>query len=85
MPAMSRGDRFTRARGVRVPDGLWDAYGAVCERRGVTRSEDLLAHVRRMVQRYGTDTERSQAHEADEELTQRRGRAGRPPKTAQST
>lgn len=77
---MNRVDRFTRVRGVRVPDALWEAYGAVCERRGTSRSEDLLAYMRRAVSRHGTDAERALAQEAERELSERRGRAGRPPK-----
>ena len=70
---MADGDH-TRARPVRVPQDLWDAYGALCERLGRNRTSDLLDHMRRMIKRHGTDEERALLARAEDELAKRRAR-----------
>lgn len=42
-------------RAVRVIRGVWDIYAAVCDEQGVTPSDDLRAHMRRVITDHGTD------------------------------
>lgn len=39
----------TPNRVIRVEDGLWSDYTAACEEEGITRSDDLRAHMLRKV------------------------------------
>lgn len=67
---------------IRVPRTMWKAYGNVCERLGVNRTEDLLAHMRRQINSHGDETDLALLAEAEEELKVRRARkGGRPRKT----
>ncbi len=47
MPRIARGRQPTRA--IRVPDALWADYDAACEALGLSRSEDLVAHMEQRV------------------------------------
>lgn len=68
---------------IRVPRSMWAAYGRVCERLGRDRTEDLLAHMRKLIEILGDDTDRADLAAADAELTERRARkGGRPRKSA---
>jgi hypothetical protein len=67
---------------VRMPRAMWAAYGRVCERLGRERSDDLIEHVRRQIERHGDDADRAALAAADAELAERRRRkGGRPRKT----
>lgn len=69
----------------RAPMPLWEAYETVVKRvYGRSRSEDLIAHIRRTIQRHGTEEEKQLLAEADAEIAERLARkhAGRPPKQA---
>ncbi|MEV6445974.1 hypothetical protein [Amycolatopsis sp. NPDC051716] len=71
----------TKPRQFRVPEPLWTAYDNVCQRLGVTRAEDLNAHIRSTVEEHGDDVDRALLAEAEAELAERRARkGGRPPK-----
>lgn len=65
---------------LRVPQGLWDAYDRVCERLGLGRTEDILAHIRRQVAEHGDDADRAALAAADAELAERRARKGGRPR-----
>ena len=39
----------TPNRAIRIDDELWRDYGAACEDEGITRSDDLRAHMLRKV------------------------------------
>lgn len=41
----------TKARNIRVPDDLWDAFKSLAEERGTTASAEVVAFVRRYVRR----------------------------------
>lgn len=76
----------TRARPIRVPNALWNAYGRVTERLGKTRTGDLLDHMRATVRKHGDDQDRADLEAAEQELTERRSRkGGRPPKMAKES
>jgi hypothetical protein len=69
---------------LRAPKLLWETYGAVCRRAlSRNRSQDLIAHMRRTIQRHGTAEEKQRLAEADTEIAARldRKHAGRPPKS----
>jgi hypothetical protein len=70
----------TPAVRVRMPHAMWDAYGRICERRGVERSEDLLDHVRQQIEQHGDDADRADLAAADAELAERRARKGGRPR-----
>jgi hypothetical protein len=67
---------------IRVPRAMWRAYGRVCERLGIDRTGDLLAHMRRQIEQHGDDDDRTDLAEADRELTERRARKGGRPRKA---
>lgn len=74
-------DRRTPTRPIRVPLAMWEAYGRVCDRMGISRTEDLLNHMRRRIQEHGTEEDLSGLRTAEDELAERRSRrGGRPPK-----
>lgn len=67
---------------IRMPRTMRKAYDNVCKRLGVTRTDDLLAHVRSQINRHGTEEDLNLLAEAEEELKIRRSRkGGRPRKT----
>jgi len=57
---------------------MWEAFGRVCERRGITRSARMLAMIRSDIRRYGDKEDRADLASADAELRERRSRR-RPP------
>jgi hypothetical protein len=61
---------------------MWRAYGRVCERLGIDRTADLLAHMRRQIEQHGDDSDRADLAEADRELAERRARKGGRPRKA---
>jgi hypothetical protein len=67
---------------IRVPRTMWRAYGRVCERLGIDRTADLLAHMRRQIEQHGDDSDRAGLAEADRELAERRARKGGRPRKA---
>ncbi|OLT24380.1 hypothetical protein BJF79_13640 [Actinomadura sp. CNU-125] len=68
----------------RVPRVMWEAYGRVAERIGVTRSADLLDHIRDVINAHGDEQDLADLARADRELSERRARkGGRPPKSGQ--
>lgn len=42
----------TPNRVIRVEAPLWDAYGQVCEAKGVKRSDDLRAYMQRAIRQF---------------------------------
>ena len=70
----------TPQRPLRVPSPMWEAFGRVCERRGITRSARMLAMIRSDIRRYGDKQDRAGLAAADAELRERRSRR-RPPAT----
>lgn len=71
---------------IRVPRKMWAAYGRVVARLGRDRTEDLLAHMRRMIEQHGDDADRADLAEAEAELAERRARkGGRPRKTPEGS
>lgn len=73
----------TRTRPIRVPDGLWTAYGLVCAALGTSRAEALNAHMRRQVTEHGAPEALEMLDQADTEMAERRSRrGGRPRKDA---
>lgn len=79
---MSTDNRRTPTRPIRIPTLMWEAYGRVCERLCMTRTEDLLTHVRQRIQQHGDEQDREDLVAAEHELAERRARMhpGRPPK-----
>jgi hypothetical protein len=67
---------------IRTPRAMWDAYGRVCDRLGMDRTEDLLARMRERIERHGDDTDRAGLAAADAELAERRARKGGRPRKA---
>jgi hypothetical protein len=79
---MTGDERHTRTRPIRVPDGIWDAYGRVCQRLGVSRTEDQLARMRERIREHGDEQDLADLDAAERELAERRSRkGGRPPRT----
>lgn len=79
---MSSDDQVTKARPIRVPEVLWAAYGKVCDRLGTNRTQDLLDHMRRQINRHGEEGELDALAAAEQEMADRRARMspGRPRK-----
>jgi hypothetical protein len=76
----SSGDE-TPLQHFRAPDGMWEAFSAVCRKRGRTAAADLMAHMARTIRRHGSDEEKQLLTEAEAELKERRARkGGRPPR-----
>jgi hypothetical protein len=67
---------------IRVPRVMWHAYGRVCERLGIDRTADLLAHMRWQIEQHGDDDDRADLAAADRELAERRARKGGRPRKA---
>lgn len=65
----------------RVPRTMWEAFGRVCERQGITRTERLLAVIRADIASHGDAQDLADLDAAERELIERRSRkGGRPPK-----
>lgn len=65
----------------RVPRTMWTAFGRICERRGLTRTERLLDVIREDIANHGDERDRADLEAAERELAERRSRkGGRPPK-----
>lgn len=65
----------------RVPRTMWAAFGRICERQGITRTERLLDVIREDIATHGDDRDRADLEAAERELAERRSRkGGRPPK-----
>ena len=72
---------YTYQTRFRIPRIMWDAFGRVCERRGLTRTERLLAVIREDIATHGDERDRADLEAAERELVERRSRkGGRPPK-----
>ena len=71
-------DDHTFTTKFRIPRRMWDAYGRIVGDR--ERSDDLLDHVRRVIQDRGDDHDRAELAAAEQELTERRSRKGGRPK-----
>lgn len=65
---------------IRVPRSMWKAFGNVCERLGVNRTENLLAHMRSEINRHGSEEDLDLLAEAERELEERRARKGGRPR-----
>lgn len=70
----------TKPRQVRIAEGHWDAYKRVCDQLGITRAEDLVAHIRATIAQHGDPEALRLLREADAEVAERRARMhpGRP-------
>lgn len=67
----------TPIRRLRASDDLWEAYDSVCRRVfGRSRSEDLVDHMRTVVQEHGNAEELALLAAAERELAERRSRKG---------
>ena len=65
----------------RIPRVMWAAFGRICERQGITRTERLLAVIRADITNHGDAQDLADLEAAERELTERRSRkGGRPPK-----
>lgn len=65
----------------RVPRTMWEVFGRVCERRGLTRAERLLDVIRADIATHGDARDLADLEAAERELVERRSRkGGRPPK-----
>jgi len=65
----------------RIPRIMWEAFGRVCQRRGLTRTERLLDVIRTDIANHGNERDRADLDAAERELVERRSRkGGRPPK-----
>lgn len=76
-------DEHTPIQRFRAPTPLWEAYKSTVKRvHDRSRTEDLIAHMRRTIQRHGTAEEKQLLTEADAEIAERLARkhAGRPPR-----
>lgn len=72
--------RTTPPTPIRVPRAMWEAYGNVCKRLDTNRTEDLLAHMRRQINRHGEEADLDLLAEAEAELAERRSRKGGRPR-----
>lgn len=69
----------------RIPRVMWDAFGRICERRGITRTERLLDVIRTDITDHGDAQDLADLEAAERELAERRSRkGGRPPKKKDS-
>ena len=74
-------DRTTPPTAIRVPRSMWAAYDRVCGRLGISRSDDMLGHIRERIRDHGDELDLADLAAAEEELAERRSRkGGRPPK-----
>lgn len=65
----------------RIPRTMWEAFGRICARRGLTRTERLLDVIRADIANHGDARDRADLEAAERELAERRSRkGGRPPK-----
>lgn len=65
---------------VRVPRPMWEAWGRITTRQGVTRTERILDTLRADIIEHGDDTDRADLAKGEKELAERRARLspGRP-------
>jgi hypothetical protein len=62
---------------------MWQAYGRVCGRLGVTRTDDQLDRMRERIREHGDEQDRADLEAAEREMAERRARkGGRPRKGA---
>lgn len=82
---MSSDDQTTKAKPIRVPQAMWEAYGEVCRQLGTDRTKDLLDHMRHQINEHGGEMALAKLAEAERELAERRARMhpGRPRKSAE--
>lgn len=72
---------YTYQTRFRIPRIMWDAFGRICERRGLTRTERLLDVIRADITAHGDARDLADLEAAERELAERRSRkGGRPPK-----
>ena len=65
----------------RIPRTMWNAFGRICERQGITRTERLLDVIRADITNHGDAQDLADLEAAERELVERRSRkGGRPPK-----
>lgn len=65
----------------RIPRIMWTAFGRICERQGITRTERLLDVIRADIISHGDTRDLADLEAAERELAERRSRkGGRPPK-----
>ena len=65
----------------RIPRIMWDAFGRICARQGITRTERLLDVIRADITTHGDAQDLADLEAAERELVERRSRkGGRPPK-----
>lgn len=72
--------RLTPSHQVRVPRSMWEAWGRITTRRGVTRTARILDTLRADIVEHGDETDRADLEAGEKELAQRRARLspGRP-------
>ncbi|MEV0712860.1 hypothetical protein [Nocardia aurea] len=72
--------RQTPGHQVRVPKGMWQAWGRVTARQGLTRTDRVLDTLRADIEAHGGDDDRAALAAGDAELAERRARLspGRP-------
>jgi len=78
-------ETHTTNRVVRVPDGIWTAYSRVSKRLGRSRSEDLLAHMRRTIRRHGDAQDLADLAAGDAEMAGHRSRKSARTRNATTT
>ncbi len=61
---------------------MWAAYGRVCKRLGIGRSDDILAHIRARIREHGDEQDFADLADAEQELAKRRSRKGERPSKA---
>lgn len=72
---------YTYQTRFRIPRIMWEAFGRVCQRRGLTRTERLLDVIRADITNHGDARDLADLDAAERELAERRSRkGGRPPK-----
>jgi len=72
---------YTYQTRFRIPRIMWEAFGRICERRGLTRTERLLDVIRADIATHGDAQDLADLEAAERELAERRSRkGGRPPK-----
>ncbi|MEU9843154.1 hypothetical protein AB0C69_28475 [Actinomadura sp. NPDC048032] len=74
--------RSTPTRPIRVPLVMWAAYGRVCKRLGLSRTGDLLDHMRTRIREHGDEQDLADLADAETELATRRARKGGRPSKA---
>jgi len=70
------GSNATPHQPLRVPDGMWQAFGRVCKRQGTSRNARIVEMIRSEIRRHGDDRDLADLEAADAELRERRSRKG---------